>query len=234
MCRFGHYQSRRACDPIPFLAISSRDILHATHASNSRSSLEIDLGTYLSHLVARSPGTKGLRNAGHELSEYPDAPCDHRGCESLLSLAAIQTSWPQILHIVPETSGELAEIFFARGSTDPPLRLPLEFTISSHTSRRLPKPTDSRAAHAGASVEGAVTYQLVGRQLFQREKAHFVAEVCLQGGAYLYDDMDNSGVLIKTGEALDLLTPTEEATYVVYHRTSEARVSFELFIYYWH
>lgn len=177
------------------------------------------------------------RNIGTRLTELPPVTCNNKRCSEACSLLAIQTVWPEILFIIPETNGDTTDAFLQREPS--PTILPTEFTITSQSERQRMFVKEVAAAssdrkqaqtHAAKRPSGldislaGVTYRLVGRQLFHREDAHFTTQLLLDNRTFTYDDKTNSGVLINTGDSSEITAASELVTFVVYHRVTDAKV----------
>ena len=202
---------------------------------------DVDLGVYLSHLLAREPqpGDKLRleRNKGQKLQLLPDIRCDFVNaseaapCSERSRIAAIQTQWPRILHIVPETCGDSSQGFLERlqaeSSKPPPVKLPLEFVITSKSRREIKDVTKNswRFSNAGMKYEDEVRYQLVGREIFSAKTKHFSAEIIIAAQAYLYDDRENEGLLRHIGDAALLTQQSENVSLLVYHRVADGNSS---------
>ena len=92
--------------------MSDRDIERARAALQVEgpNGSALDLGLFLSHLLPRQPRSISLGfntlTSGTKLTDLPPVPCDHRPyCSEEAPVYAIQHSWPQVLHIIPDTAG---------------------------------------------------------------------------------------------------------------------------------
>ncbi|KIP01665.1 hypothetical protein PHLGIDRAFT_38881, partial [Phlebiopsis gigantea 11061_1 CR5-6] len=174
-CQFGHYTTTLISPPIIFLRLWERDIESCRLSLKLPAKAHVDIGDVLAHLTPRQPrhAAGADHNTGTKLTDLPAGLCTHPRCSEPSPLVAVQTQWPSILFIIPETASDDSDTFSAR--TEPPLRHALEFSIGSK------------------STLDNVSYQLVGRQLEHRDQAHLVAEVLLSGRTYMYDNLLNSG-----------------------------------------
>jgi hypothetical protein len=69
----------------------------------------------------------------------------------------------------------------------------------------------------------SVSYKLVGRVMHQPLKAHFVAELDIDGVIYEYDDMQRSGKFIRANPALELGAQGDpDVVFYMYNRFSVA------------
>ena len=120
------------------LQINLSDVQEASYAA-SCDEADLHLGLYLTHLLAREPAGRvsdrmDYSRGSRLLSIAPDTACLHTACTSTSRLSSIQTMWPNILHIVPETTGDSWDTFSNRTSP-PPLQFPIEFSIQSQTCK---------------------------------------------------------------------------------------------------
>lgn len=204
-CSVGHIRTTFEGNSIPFITLTDHSIRYAAAIAGESSSL--DLGIVLSHLIARhTEDTISGHNSGTPLADIPLDPCTIGGCiNTTTTLVAIETLWPKVLHIVPETNGETSEAFAQRSNG--PLSLPIQFEISSHSTHTKKPP-------------GHIRYRMVGRQLYHPHSKHFTAELLLQDTTYSYDDLRNHGRLQWAGDETVITTPNINTTFVVYNRIS--------------
>lgn len=216
-CTNGHELIEEGCPPITEFSLLPHDISLARAQVNKD---DIDLAEYFSHAIPRRPigndshGTTML----HTLKLRPCESCRQQGRDKNMLLDTIQTTWPQVLRLIPETRADTPEIFESRH----PVKFPLEWMLES----------SGEGQDAGQSY---VCYRLVGRIHFKN--AHFTAQIHIGDSAYLYDSIEFRddpkellGKLTRIAEQSVLEAPSREVSLVIYHRTStsyntERRVS---------
>lgn len=226
-CQNGHKGGFRATAPIVSLTPHPRDIIRAGDAAATDN---VDIGCYLSHLLARRIEPSG--QTGVKLFDLEDSACLHHDCNATSRVCAVQTAWPQVLHIVPETSGDTADAFERRLHPDchpHPVHYPLRFSINTQSQSAS---LDQEPVPGELKIDTAVEYKLIGRLLFDSERAHFTAELLIDDRMYRYDDRDREGVLSEVGPAtmLEDLSPT--VSLVLYHRCQEGNITEHDHLYY--
>jgi hypothetical protein len=118
------------------------------------------LQDHLQHLIPRC--SMGNDESGTRLLHtISDSQCLHPGCDNSSILNHIQTSWPNILHILPETimSGE-------NSFNMEPLIIPHQF-----------------------GIQNDIKYELVGHIHYNRDAQHFTCNCIIAGCLYKSDDV---------------------------------------------
>ena len=99
-CVHGHPSSRHATDgPEMFQRIFKDDSRTVRNILGPHASLT--LSAYFQHLVPRSTGGN-FSQGTTPLHVLPDNPCTEPTCSAQASIIHISTSWPQILHLIPD------------------------------------------------------------------------------------------------------------------------------------
>ncbi|KAJ3552568.1 hypothetical protein NM688_g4086 [Phlebia brevispora] len=219
-CTEGHRGGGIATRSVFYLAPHPRDVMRAGDASNSD---DVDIGSYLTHLSACSFTGVRSYNHGNKLFDLPDRSCGHDSCDKVARVFTVQTAWPAILHIVPETCGETADAFEERTRLDfspHPTRLPLRFHIQTKSNH-----APDQLAEGELRSSPVVEYEMVGRLLFDADKLHFTAEVIIGDSTYEYNDMERNGVMMRTGPAVSIEELSHKVSLVVYRRVSEGKIT---------
>lgn len=190
-CVHGHSSSRHATDgPEMFQCIFQDDSRTVHNILGPHASLT--LSSYFQHLVPCSTGGN-FSQGTTPLHSLPDNPCFEPTCSSQSSTIHISTSWPQILHLIPDLQSNGA-------LTDPVL-----FTNTLQIA-------DTDGSH--------VTYDLIAHVCYDHRRQHFTSEFQLDNLVYTYDDMLYDGILHQY-DNMDLFKSTSRNTeFYVYHRTS--------------
>lgn len=148
------------------------------------------LDDYFAHFIPCRP--IGNRHHGSDpIHDLPPPPCLQDGCASLCEITAIQTAWPRMLHILPETIADTPTAFLAR------MPGPVIF------KRTLRIPTTS-----------LLEYHLVGRILYR--PGHFTGEYLIDGRTFSYDSAANGGRLIDIGDGELCTTPRHDVVMYIY------------------
>jgi len=204
MCADGHLLVEESPIQVGPFSLNNRDIAIARAACKSS---HLTLTDFFHHLIPR------ICNSAHQFRElhmWPSARCPHTGCLLSSEIKTIHTSWPQILHIIPETVGDTV----AKSTSLPyePVKPQLVFKIPCNNSM------DSVF----------VQYNLVGRIVFKNGD-HFISEIWHKDRLFQYDDTRNNGKLQDYGPAnlFDVIHPN--VRLLVYHRTSVEQVTFSKF-----
>ncbi|KAI0085310.1 hypothetical protein BDY19DRAFT_996853 [Irpex rosettiformis] len=221
VCPYGHYTSSYTTIPNPILTLFTHDIDRAALACKI-SKNHLDVGRYLSHLLPRFQATPTKSyNSSNRICDLPTHACSSSECGAATTLHAIRTEWPHLLHLVPETfdknSAELASMNFS------PVHLPFEFNIHSQSLNIDPMNSATSIPDSGVAV--SVHYELLGRLIYDQEKAHYTAQVIIDGRSYAYNDMARDGVLMEIGPQEAIVQPITGTTMVLYHRVSDARIT---------
>jgi hypothetical protein len=131
------------------------------------------------------------------LHSLPNMTCSHLDCENDSVLGEIETAWPDILSICPETVSSSPSSFGNRK----PLPLSREFNIHG------------------------VQYELVGRVHYNGgDVGHYTCDVPIQDRLYKADDMKFEGDFVDVGAAEILEDPDYSVHLLVYHHVSEQMV----------
>lgn len=159
VCGEGHQGGFAGSPPVVYLMPHPREITRVGDAAHTD---DIDIGCYLTHLHARyAISGAGAYNESIKLFTFEDTICQHAGCSKMARVLAVQTHWPDILHIVPETRALTAEAFNARLQPDympRPVQFPLRFSIQTKSMSR-----DSYIPAPGEfTVSDTVDYEMVG------------------------------------------------------------------------
>jgi hypothetical protein len=191
VCPVGHKSSHPASSPDAIFSIICNDIDTTRAICGPDATFE----DYLKHIIPR-------RLIGNDaggttlLHTLPLSPCSHSGCNHNSRIDHIETSWPHILNVTPETSGGSADVFNRKA-----LPLPRYFHIQN------------------------VQYELVGRMHHDSKRQHYTCDRPILSDLYRSDDMLFNGNFIRIGSA-DLLRDTDFAVHMlVYHRLSDSQVS---------
>lgn len=154
---------------------------------------------FLEHIIPR-------RHIGNEaggttlLHTIPPSPCSHPGCLRESHIDRIETLWPRIFNVTPETVSSSTGVFNRTA-----LPLPRNFHIQD------------------------VQYELVGRVHHDPKRQHFTCDRPILSHLYCSDDMLFGGNFIRVGSA-DLLQDVDfTVNLLVYHRVTDSQVR-ELFI----
>jgi hypothetical protein len=143
LCSAGHSSLSVAAKPEMVYTI----IANAVDATHVICEANVTLQGHLEHLTPRC--SIGNDESGTTLLHtILDLPCSHPGCKNHSSLSHIQTSWPNILCILPETIGSSKDSLNGE-----PLTIPLFF-----------------------SIQKDVKYELVGRICYECSKEHFTCD----------------------------------------------------------
>lgn len=155
---------------------------------------DITTTQYMTHFIPRRLMGQS-HNGTTVLHNLPSEACRHADCSHNASISSIKTSWPPILHLLAET-----------------------FTTST--------PGGSVTIEPAFSIpdgkDGVVTYQLVGRIIYQTN--HFVSEINIAGHTYYYDDMKRNGTLQETSPPHIRDMPFTQSIFLVYNRSSDHQV----------
>lgn len=190
-CPEGHVSRVVASNPESMFQFNDHDlrITRAVHGSH------ITMTDYFQHLIPR-------RRIGNDangttvLHTLPSSTCLHSNCKVQADLMAIETSWPQILQIIPESRAASEDML----KTQKWIQLDRKFTIPDQK---------------GNGVE----YQLVGRVCFHSNQ-HFTSDIMLENRLFLYNDMFNKGKLVDIGDSTLFDTQDDRCVLLTYHRTS--------------
>lgn len=126
-------------------------------------------------------------------------------CALPMTVIGVETSWPDILQVIPETRATTPEAFHGMQ----PVTFPLAWSLPSRP------PSHS-----------LIEYTLVGRILHHSRPApgHFTARVIIGDRAYEYDDNANGGRLQDIGRDVFATKASHNVVMVVYHKTSDETV----------
>jgi hypothetical protein len=153
------------------------------------------LQDYLCHLIPRRwiGNNEGGTTLLHKLQ---DLPCSTLGCTCPSILDGIETAWPNILNISPET---------------------LSCTTESFTRQALPLPRSF-------TVNEDVRYELVGRTHFDRIREHFTCDRPILERLYESNDMLFDGDFVDVGSVDQLQDVDFTVQLLVYCRVSDCKV----------
>ncbi|EPQ53046.1 hypothetical protein GLOTRDRAFT_122355 [Gloeophyllum trabeum ATCC 11539] len=162
----------------------------------------VTLGDYFEHFIPvtqkhvdRLGGVTFLHNA---LPRH----CETEGCQEVAMPTTVRTTWPKMLHIVPEIRGLTED---ALNAVDP-----VKFEDYFHI-------------YSDDGSNESIDYELVGRVLHDPRKQHFIAQTLFQGSMYQYDDMHHKGQWVSVRPSESILSPDTNIAFYVYHRTSILR-----------
>lgn len=192
VCAGGHQSAVEASKPQTFFSILCNDV----DTTRALCGADATLNDYFEHLVPRRPmgndtgGTKAL----HTL---PSSMCSHPGCDNESTVYEIETAWPDILNVCPETVGSGPGSFSNRR----PLPLPRQLDVHG------------------------VQYELVGRAHYNGgEAGHFTCDRLIHDRLYASDDLHFEGSFVDVGD-VDILEEVDFTVQVlVYRRCSEQTV----------
>lgn len=174
-----------------------------------------NLADYLAHFIPCRP--MGNKHHGSDpIHDLPPPACSQDGCSALRRITSIQTAWPRMLHILPETMADTHNAFLARQPR--PVIFERILSIPRLSSPPVnPEPADS------------VEYSLVGRILYK--PGHFTAEYLIDERTFSYDSATNGGRLKDIGGP-DLCTaPRHDVVMYIYTLSGERVVSSRNFPY---
>ncbi|KII94260.1 hypothetical protein PLICRDRAFT_171919 [Plicaturopsis crispa FD-325 SS-3] len=205
MCPKGHILLLPASSPVLFLRITKRDVDTLRHVYGTTGG-KITTEQYFQHFVPQIDVSEdsGRTIPVHTLYSKDLVPCGHRHCQDTVSISDIQTSWPQLLHIIPEPLvHHVSSTDFAASN---PLHYERTFCISND-----------------AENHEQVQYELVGRVLYLEKPSHFVTQMLLGNRTVRYDDMDD--LLVDSGPSSILEKPNRHTSFLLYHRISKVQTS---------
>lgn len=137
------------------------------------------------------------------LHSLPNTTCSHPDCENDAVLDEIETAWPDILSICPETVSCSPGSFKDRK----PLPLPRKFSIHG------------------------IQYDLAGRIRYSGgDVGHFTCDRPIGDRLYKSDDMQFEGSFVDVGAAEVLEEPDFAVHLLVYYRSSEQKVYDSFFL----
>lgn len=168
---------------------------------------------YFQHTVPRLAPRTTWHEASQMVHNIPASSCAHEGCGASSHNVAVSTSWPLILHIIPDTVHN-------RGSSTIPIKPSRTFSIHSDYSS-----LSSDSLPDTSSESEKIVYDLVGRILFLVDHSHYQAEVIIGQGTYIYDDIRRDGVLQPINDPSVIEQPDIRCVLMVYHRRTIASVS---------
>ena len=213
-CADHHSHLGKASPFLPFHAITTTGTALAYSARASPDSAP-NLQDYLRNLIPTQPSSrKGDRHWNGESfihTQKPSPHCQEPGCTLKTDICAVDTAWPQVLHLIVPESLSIDQSPYDRKTA---LQFPLTFTL----------PTEGTSSNSGNSAQ-YVSYSLVGRILFHRKRAHYTAQAVVGDQTFDYDSMAHGGGLCRVGRDVVAATPTPSAVMVVYNRTSVSSVS---------
>lgn len=193
VCQAGHALSTSAGRPSLLLNLLAHDI----EATRSVCGPNANLADHLLHLIPH----RSVEDRGREtiaIHTLPDPACPCADCDGVSVVSCIDTSWPEILHICPETIASTPNTFQQR-----PLPLLRQFNIQD------------------------VEYQLVGRihREGSVDLGHFTCDQLIGDRLYQSDGMLLEGAFADVGDVGILDRPDFTVQLLVYHRLSECKVS---------
>lgn len=131
------------------------------------------LQDHLEHLIPRC--TRGNELGPDRLHQTTRTPCMHPKCKLMSDVEEIQTIWPNILHVFPETVGSSKTLF------------------GNQTALPLPRCLNL--------FESTITHELVGRMHHHRNSKHYTCDRIFNDRLYESDDMRLNGNFIDIGSA---------------------------------
>ena len=208
-CALGHTHSAFQTAFLPFHNITSSGIALAQRYISS-SGQTPSLQDYIHSLIPTHPVSHQRDRDWHAgaflHTKPPRTSCQDPGCNLQPAVTAVDTEWPQTLHIT------IPEALSLDRRPETTLLFPLTMTLLASNHSSVP------------STELSVTYRLVGRIVFHHRRAHYTAQLVIGDRTFDYDSMANSGILGDIGRDALTANPTPSSVLVVYHRTSTAKV----------
>lgn len=200
-CPAGHrFVQSGICKPITEFSLNSSDISIAHHYAPVAT-----LSDYFNHFIPCERGGNAY-HGGTVVLKTTDAletvECRSPECSQDASVVAVQTAWPQVLQVIPETSGDAMDAFQNKNY----IRFPAHWSLKS-------------AFGGGTNV----TYRMIGRILFHSQSSHFTAQLLIEGSTYQYDSL-NLGRLKRIGSEDVINSHTHAVCMVFYDRTSSTQV----------
>ena len=143
-------------------------------------------------------------------------PCAVGPCSALASIISISTTWPDILQVIPTTTGL---------SISPPnSHTPVHFERYWSLPSVLPSSLSDDFSTVG--------YSLAGRLLYHSNSQHYTAQIVIGDYTYTYNDLEKGRRLQNIGLSDQCSIPNLEAVLYIYARTSHFQVSIQILAYY--
>ncbi|KAH9852176.1 hypothetical protein C2E23DRAFT_903981 [Lenzites betulinus] len=211
------------CIPLPVIySLRAKDIrLASLYGSSGTSSVmltpepeALSLQGYFAHFIPCRP--MGNRHHGSDpIHELIGPACPQDGCVSICRISAMQTSWPRLLHILPETIGDTPTAYHARNP--PPVVFPQSLYIPS-------LPQHNVVSSMGLPGDtNCIEYSLVGRIL--HKPGHFTGEYVIHGRTFAYDCARHRGKLVDIGDCDACTRPRHDVVMYIYTRRTEKSIS---------
>ncbi|EAU85328.2 hypothetical protein CC1G_07598 [Coprinopsis cinerea okayama7 len=168
------------------------------HALTLEYGRQISIGDYLSRWIPNRHSYTTPLHIHHSVSK-----CNHEGCSKDSHFVEAVIYWPMILSLSvegvrePGTTGASATAYPSRPVWDNTIEI--------------------------EDDDGKVTYELVGRAIYDRRRQHYTSQVRFRNKCFEYDDISMNGShpsLVESPDMGLLQSKVPEAPLYVYHRTS--------------
>ncbi|KAL1939097.1 hypothetical protein VTO73DRAFT_10357 [Trametes versicolor] len=225
-CAEGHLSEDIIALPAVY-SLRAKDIkLAHRHAQGSPKCATVTVSEYFRWFIPCRP--MGNRHHGSDpIHDLPESLCMQDDCALTCAVTSIQTFWPRLLHIIPETLADTPVAFKSRKpppvSFERTLSIPIASTGTLMTTVGLglcdsSGDEDHRSPDATSTDTSlsAVVYTLVGRVLFV--PGHFTAEYIVGDRTLAYDSAAHAGCLTDIGDWKMCLTPRHNIVMYIYTR----------------